>query len=581
MNMIQSAKDQVLALTTAAYQKAAAAGLLPEGVTVTPSVEIPKDTANGDYTTTFCLAAAKAMKMNPRQVAQILTEQMDLTDTYFTSVELAGPGFLNFRLGSRWFGDTVACVEAEGADYGRNDTLTGKKYMVEFVSANPTGPMHMGNARGGVLGDTLANILRRDGCDTWKEFYVNDAGNQIHKFAVSIEARYFQILKGEDAVPFPEDGYHGDDIKELAQAFYAAHGDSYADADEQTRLDALAAFGLRTNIPKMKADLLRYGIEYDEWFFESSLHESGYVAETVGLLTEKGWTYEKDGALWLNTTQLLKNKYLAEGKSQKQVDKLDLKDDVLCRANGFYTYFAADIAYHRNKLEVRGFDKTVDVWGADHHGHVARLQAALDGLGLDGSHRLIVVLMQLVNLLQDGQPVRMSKRSGKAIALHDLLDEVSVDAARYFFNSRSATSPVDFDLDLAVREDSENPVYYVQYAHARICTLIHRLAEEGHAVPKAADTHAELMTTEEETTLIRTLARLPEEIHAAARDYDPSRINRYLTELAGDFHRFYGACRIKGEEPAILAARLKLADSVRSVLANGLGLLGVTAPEKM
>ena len=581
MNMIDSAKAQVRQLTAAAYDKAAAAGLLPAGIAVEPAVEIPKDTANGDYTTTFCLAAAKAMKMNPRQVAQTLIDNMTLEGSYFTSVEIAGPGFMNFRLGEKWFSDTVAVIESEGEKYGENDSLAGKKYMVEFVSANPTGPMHMGNARGGVLGDTLANILRRDGCDTWKEFYVNDAGNQIHKFAVSIEARYFQILKGEDAVPFPEDGYHGDDIKELAQAFYAAHGDSYADADEQTRLDALAAFGLRTNIPKMKADLLRYGIEYDEWFFESSLHESGYVAETVGLLTEKGWTYEKDGALWLNTTQLLKNKYLAEGKSQKQVDKLDLKDDVLCRANGFYTYFAADIAYHRNKLEVRGFDKAVDVWGADHHGHVARLQAALDGLGLDGSHRLIVVLMQLVNLLQDGQPVRMSKRSGKAIALHDLLDEVSVDAARYFFNSRSATSPVDFDLDLAVREDSENPVYYVQYAHARICTLIHRLAEEGHAVPKAADTHAELMTTEEETTLIRTLARLPEEIHAAARDYDPSRINRYLTELAGDFHRFYGACRIKGEEPAILAARLKLADSVRSVLANGLGLLGVTAPEKM
>ena len=581
MNMIQKAKEQVQQLTKQAYAAAVKENLLPEGVTVEPSVEIPKDVSNGDYTTTFCLAAAKAMKMNPRQVATVLTEHMALEDSYFTSVEIAGPGFMNFRLGDKWFGDTVTAIETAGEDYGFSDMLAGRKIMVEFVSANPTGPMHMGNARGGVLGDTLANILRRDGCDTWKEFYVNDAGNQIHKFAVSIEARYFQILKGEDAVPFPEDGYHGDDIKELAQAFYAAHGDSYADADEQTRLDALAAFGLRTNIPKMKADLLRYGIEYDEWFFESSLHESGYVAETVGLLTEKGWTYEKDGALWLNTTQLLKNKYLAEGKSQKQVDKLDLKDDVLCRANGFYTYFAADIAYHRNKLEVRGFDKAVDVWGADHHGHVARLQAALDGLGLDGSHRLIVVLMQLVNLLQDGQPVRMSKRSGKAIALHDLLDEVSVDAARYFFNSRSATSPVDFDLDLAVREDSENPVYYVQYAHARICTLIHRLAEEGHAVPKAADTHAELMTTEEETTLIRTLARLPEEIHAAARDYDPSRINRYLTELAGDFHRFYGACRIKGEEPAILAARLKLADSVRSVLANGLGLLGVTAPEKM
>ena len=331
----------------------------------------------------------------------------------------------------------------------------------------------------------------------------------------------------------------------------------------------------------MKEDLRRYGIEYDEWFFESTLHQSGFVAETVELLTQKGWTYEKDGALWLKTAQLLRQKYLAEGKSEKQVDKLDLKDDVLRRANGFYTYFAADIAYHRNKLEIRGFDLCINVWGADHHGHVARLQAALDGLGLDGSHRLVVVLMQLVNLLQDGQPVRMSKRSGKTIALHDLLDEVSVDAARYFFNSRAATSPVDFDLDLAVREDSENPVYYVQYAHARICTLVARLAQEGYPVPAADQVQGEVLTAEEETALVRTLAKFPEEIHTAARDYDPSRINRYLTDLAGDFHRFYGACRIKGEEPALLAARLKLADSVRSVLANGLNLLGVTAPEKM
>ena len=575
-----AALAQARTLLTDAVKAAVVDGTLPEAALPDFIVEIPADVKNGDIASNVAMAGARAFHKAPRQIAEAITAKLQLDGSLFDRFEVAGPGFINLFLGQDWFTSVVRAAVAN-PEYGRTDAGAGKKYNVEFVSANPTGPMHMGNARGGVLGDTLANILRRDGCDTWKEFYVNDAGNQIHKFAVSIEARYFQILKGEDAVLFPEDGYHGDDIKELAQAFYAAHGDSYADADEQTRLDALAAFGLRTNIPKMKADLLRYGIEYDEWFFESSLHESGYVAETVGLLTEKGWTYEKDGALWLNTTQLLKNKYLAEGKSQKQVDKLDLKDDVLCRANGFYTYFAADIAYHRNKLEVRGFDKTVDVWGADHHGHVARLQAALDGLGLDGSHRLIVVLMQLVNLLQDGQPVRMSKRSGKAIALHDLLDEVSVDAARYFFNSRSATSPVDFDLDLAVREDSENPVYYVQYAHARICTLIHRLAEEGHAVPKAADTHAELMTTEEETTLIRTLARLPEEIHAAARDYDPSRINRYLTELAGDFHRFYGACRIKGEEPAILAARLKLADSVRSVLANGLGLLGVTAPEKM
>ena len=580
-NMIRSAKDQVAGLIQATYEAAAGEGVLPAGVELKGSIEIPKDPQNGDYAASAAMAGAKAMKMKPRDIAQALADHMDLTGTIFSSVENAGPGFLNFRLGPKWYGDVLSEIEKEGLAYGRSDEGKGQKVMVEFVSANPTGPMHMGNARGGVLGDTLANVLARDGYDTWKEFYVNDAGNQINKFALSIQARYLQLIDGEENVPFPEDGYHGDDIKELAKAFYEQHGASYKDKDEQERLDALAAFGLERNIPKMKTDLRQYGIEYDQWFFESSLHESGYVAETVALLTEKGWTYEKDGALWLNTTELLKKKYLAEGKSQKQVDKLDLKDDVLRRANGFYTYFAADIAYHRNKLDVRGFDKAINIWGADHHGHVARLQAALDGLGLDGSHRLVIVLMQLVNLLQDGQPVRMSKRSGKAIALHDLLDEVSVDAARYFFNARSASTPVDFDLGLAVREDSENPVYYVQYAHARICSLIARLAEEGCPVPAAKDIHAEVLSTEEEKNVIRALARLPDEIHTAARDYDPSRINRYLVDLAGEFHRFYGACRIKGETPELLNARLKLADAVRSVLANCLGLLGVTAPEKM
>ena len=575
-----AALAQARTLLTDAVKTAVADGTLPEAALPDFIVEIPADVKNGDIASNVAMAGARAFHKAPRQIAEAITAKLQLDGSLFDRFEVAGPGFINLFLGQDWFTSVVRAAVAN-PEYGRTDAGAGKKYNVEFVSANPTGPMHMGNARGGVLGDTLANILRRDGCDTWKEFYVNDAGNQIHKFAVSIQARYLQLLLGEEKVPFPEDGYHGDDIRELAQAFYDLHGDQYRDVEEAQRLEALAAFGLERNIPKMQADLRRYGIEYDQWFFESSLHTSGYVAETVGLLTEKGWTYEKDGALWLNTTQLLKNKYLAEGKSQKQVDKLDLKDDVLRRANGFYTYFAADIAYHRNKLEVRGFDKSIDVWGADHHGHVARLQAALDGLGLDGSHRLVVVLMQLVNLLQDGQPVRMSKRSGKAIALHDLLDEVSVDAARYFFNSRSATSPVDFDLDLAVREDSENPVYYVQYAHARICTLIARLAGEGYAVPKAAEVQSELLSSQEETSLIRALARLPEEIHAAARDYDPSRINRYLVELAGEFHRFYSACRIKGETPALLAARLKLADSVRSVLANCLGLLGVTAPEKM
>ena len=451
MNMIQKAKEQVQQLTKQAYAAAVKENLLPEGVTVEPSVEIPKDVSNGDYTTTFCLAAAKAMKMNPRQVATVLTEHMALEGSYFTSVEIAGPGFMNFRLGDKWFGDTVTAIETAGEDYGCSDMLKGRKIMVEFVSANPTGPMHMGNARGGVLGDTLASVLQKSGADVWREFYVNDAGNQIEKFAKSLEARYFQIIKGEDAVEFPEDGYHGDDIRELAQLFYNKEGDKYLDCDEKTRHDALAQFGLSHNIPKMKADLERYGIHYDEWFFESSLHESGYVADTVAALTAQGYTYEKDGALWLKTAEILAKNLRAAGKSDADIEKLALKDDVLRRANGFYTYFAADIAYHRNKFAVRGFDKVINIWGADHHGHVARLKGAMDALGLDGEHRLDIVLMQLVKLVRDGEVVRMSKRTGKAISLTDLLDEIPVDACRYFFNAKPETQ-MEFDLGLAVRE---------------------------------------------------------------------------------------------------------------------------------
>ena len=580
-NMIQNAKDQAAALAMAAYKAAAADGTLPEAEVKTAPVEIPKDTANGDYTTTFALAAAKALGKPPRVIAQALLDHMNLAGTYFTSAEIAGPGFLNFRLGDQWYAGVMNAVETEKDVYGTNDSLKGQKIMVEFVSANPTGPMHMGNARGGVLGDTLASVLTACGADVSREFYVNDAGHQIDKFARSIEVRYLQLINGEDSIAFPEDGYQGEDIKELAEAYYDEHGDSLLNVSEQERQDALAQFGLSVNLPRMKTDLERYKIHYDTWFYESTLHESGYVAETVGLLTEKGWTYEKDGALWLNTTQLLKEKFMREGKTQEQVDKLDLKDDVLRRANGFYTYFAADIAYHRNKLAIRGFDKAINIWGADHHGHVARLQAALDGLGLDGSHRLVIVLMQLVNLMQDGKPVRMSKRSGKAIALHDLLDEISVDAARYFFNSRASTSPLDFDLDLAVREDSENPVYYVQYAHARICTLLKALEAEGYTVPAAGEVDFSLLSGEAEQALIKKIAAYSQVVRLAARDYDPSHINRYLTELAGDFHRFYTACRIKGEEPAVRDARLKLADDTRIVLRNGLKLIGVDAPEKM
>ena len=580
MNMIQKAKEQVAGLTLRAYQAAAAEGLLPEGVEAVPAVEIPRDAANGDYTTTFCLTASKALRRNPREVAKILTERMALDGTYFSSVEIAGPGFLNFRLGGRWYADVLAAVESENKDYGRCDGLKGQKIMVEFVSANPTGPMHMGNARGGVLGDTLAEVLDWSGADVWREFYVNDAGNQIEKFAKSIEARYFQLIRGEDAVEFPEDGYHGDDIRELARLFYDQHGESFLDRDERERRDAMAKFGLSRNIPKMKADLERYGIRFDEWFFESSLHESGFVADTVQLLADRGWTYEKDGALWLKTAEILAENLRKAGKSEEEIAKLDLKDDVLRRANGFYTYFAADIAYHRNKFGVRGFDKVINIWGADHHGHVARLKGAVDALGLNGTDRLDIVLMQLVKLVRDGEVVRMSKRTGKTISLSDLLDEIPVDACRYFFNAKPETQ-MEFDLGLAVREDAENPVYYVQYAHARVCSLLRTLAEEGHTVPHAADVDIGLLNSEPERALMKELASFCEEVRMAARDYDPSHINRYLMSLAAAFHRFYNACRIKGENDGVIAARLKLAEATRQVLANGLGILGCTAPEKM
>lgn len=577
---VSIAKEQVSAVIEAAMKKAMAAGMLPESELPAFTVERPADRSHGDFATNAAMASARAFRMAPPKIAAAIMENLDLNGTYFVKAETAGPGFMNFFLGSAFYSDVLTEVLTKDSAYGRSDYGNHRKVMVEFVSANPTGPMHMGNARGGVLGDTLASVLQKSGANVWREFYVNDAGNQIEKFAKSLEARYLQIIKGEDAVEFPEDGYHGDDIRELARAFYEKEGDKYLDCDEKTRHDALARFGLDNNIPKMQRDLARYGIQYDQWFFESSLHESGYVADSVRVLTDLGFTYEKDGALWLHTSRILAENLKKAGKSDADIEKLGLKDDVLRRANGFYTYFAADIAYHRNKFAVRGFDKVINVWGADHHGHVARLKGAMDALGLDGEHRLDIVLMQLVKLVQDGQVVRMSKRTGKAVSLTDLLDMVPVDACRYFFNAKPETQ-MEFDLGLAVREDSENPVYYVQYAYARICTLLKALAAEGYTVPDAADVDFTLLSGETEQALIKKIASYSQVVRLAARDYDPSHINRYLTELAGDFHRFYTACRIKGEERPVLLARLKLADTARSVLKNAMTLIGCTAPEKM
>ena len=580
MNLIENAKNQIDALLHAAYEAAAAKGELPAGAELKGNVEIPKDTANGDYAANHAMAAAKALHNAPRKIAETLAANMNLADSWFDSVEIAGPGFMNFRLGGKWYADVLANICAEAAAYGRTDALKGKKYMVEFVSANPTGPMHMGNARGGVLGDALAEVLSCAGADVWREFYVNDAGNQIEKFATSIDARYQQLILGEDAVEFPEDGYHGDDIRELAEGFRAKEGDGWLNQPVEERHAAMAEYGLSVNLPKMKSDLERYHISYDQWFYESSLHNSNFVAESVAKLTEMGHTYEKDGAVWLNTSKILGDKLLAAGKKPEDIEKLGLKDDVLRRANGFYTYFAADIAYHRNKFEVRGFDKVINIWGADHHGHVARLKGAMDALGLDGEHRLDIVLMQLVKLLRDGEVVRMSKRTGKAISLSDLLDEIPVDAARWFFNSK-AESQMDFDLGLAVRQDSENPVYYVQYAHARICTMLNNLAAEGLTVPAPEAADVSLLSTDCERDLIKQLSLLPEEIRIAARDYNPSRIGSYVTELAARFHRFYSACRIKGEAEDVAKARLLLAACTRQVIENSLTIIGVSAPEKM
>jgi arginyl-tRNA synthetase len=579
-NLIQEAKQQIQSILEKACEACVENGELPGGTMLNGTVEIPRDISNGDFAANHAMTGAKALHMAPRQIAEKLIARMDLDGTWYSSAESAGPGFLNFRLNGSWYSDVLKAVAACGREYGKIEEGHGQKWMVEFVSANPTGPMHMGNARGGVLGDALASVLDMAGYEVTREFYVNDTGNQIEKFASSIDARYRQLILGEDAVSFPDDGYHGEDIRTLAADFYAQEGDVWLNREESERHAAMAEFGLKRNIPKMKADLERYGIVYDSWFLESSLHESGFVRDTMLKLTELGYTYEKDGALWLKTAEILAEKLRKAGKSAAEIAKLELKDDVLRRANGFYTYFAADIAYHRNKFEVRGYDKVINIWGADHHGHVARLKGAMDALGLDGEHRLEIVLMQLVKLLENGEEVRMSKRTGKMISLSNLLEEIPVDAARYFFNSKPE-STVEFDLELAKRQDSENPVYYVQYAHARICTMLANLAEEGYPVPPVEDADLSLLTAPEERELIRQLAGLPEEIRLSARDLDPSRINKYVTELAARFHKFYTVCRIKGAEQKLLNARLVLADSVRTVIENSLTVIGVSAPEKM
>ena len=580
-NKIQEARAQVAELTQAAYLRAVEAGKLPASAEVKATIEIPKDTSHGDYASSYAMAGARALHQAPRAIAQTIVDHLDLEGSYFQKVEIAGPGFLNFTLGPKWYQAVLADVEQEGTGYGSNSEGGGEKVMVEFVSANPTGPMHMGNARGGALGDCLAACLDWAGYDVTREFYINDAGNQIEKFGKSLAIRYLQLYKGEDACPLPAECYQGADIIQRAKEFAAAHGDAYVNADFEELKKAIIADALPKNIAGLQNDLGKYRIQYDVWFHESDLHASGAVQAVVDKLLESGACYKaEDGAIMYRSAQYAAKYGVANKRKTEDGGEEEAKDEVLVRANGIPTYFAADIAYHYNKLAVRGFDKAIDVWGADHHGHVARMKGAMDAIGLNGE-QLDVVLMQLVNLMRDGKPVRMSKRTGKAITLTDLLEEVPIDSARFFFNQRESSSALDFDLDLAVRNDSENPVYYVQYAHARICSLLKKLESQGVAFAGGEQVSADVLTDASEQALLRLLAAFPAEIVAAADKYDPARITRYCIDVATAFHRFYNACRILDAEGPVQQSRIALCLGVRGVIHNILTMFKINAPESM
>lgn len=560
-NLIKQASDQLREILLGSMGRLVASGSVPPEPVSDFKIEIPADKSHGDFATNAAMVCAKPFRMAPRAIAEKILGELVLEGTYFDRAEIAGPGFINFFLSPRWFAQVVNTVLEETGTYGRTDTGEGKRVLVEFVSANPTGPMHVGNARGGAIGDCLASLLDWAGYQVEREFYINDAGNQIERFATSLEVRYLQLYR--DGVELPEDAYQGMDIVEHAKAFAAENGDRYVDADAKTRRDALVAYALPKNIEGLKRDLGKYRIQYDTWFRESTLHADGSVMEIVRKLRDSGYTYEQDGATWFKATEFGAD-----------------KDFVLVRSNGIPTYVVPDIAYHYNKLVTRGFDKAIDVLGADHHGYVPRLKAALTALGVDAS-KLDVVLMQMVFVMRNGQVAKLSKRSGKAITLVTLLEEIPIDAARFFFNLREANSHFEFDLDLAVEKSSQNPVYYVQYAHARICSLLRNLAEEGIRPAELTGERMQQFTQPQEIELIRYIAMLPQEIDTAAKHYDPSRITKYTVELATLFHKFYDACTVKNAEPQLREARLALCAATRQALANALTMLKITCPEKM
>ncbi len=562
-NITEEIRQQIKGAVLGSVNKAIEAGELPQLEITDIAIEIPREKGHGDFSTNIAMQITKVAKKAPRQIAETIIKNIDLSNTYIVEVTCAGPGFINFTLDTKYLYDAVRIIKEEKEQYGRINIGNGKKVMVEFVSANPTGPLHMGNARGGALGDCIASVLDAAGYDVTREFYVNDAGNQIEKFGVSLEARYIQLIKGEDAIEFPEDGYHGEDIIEHMKDFIAANGDKYIDVPSEERKKVFVDFALPRNIQRIREGLESYGIHFDVWFLESTLHNSGEVMETIELLKKNDCTVEKEGALWLKGSVIGSD-----------------KDEVLIRNNGIPTYFAADIAYHRNKFETRGFEWVINLWGADHHGHVARMKAAMAAIGIN-SDKLDVVLFQLVRLYRNGEIARMSKRTGKSISLMDLVEEVGRDGVRFFFNTKASGSHLDFDLDLAVKQSNENPVFYVQYAHARICSMLKLLESEGTIIPEVNTAKLELLDKQEELELIKKLSEYPDEVRISAETLEPSRLTRYVQEVAASFHSFYNACRVRGEEEELMKARLILVDCTRIVIRNVLDLLSISAPERM
>ncbi len=559
--LVSKAKEQIRNSVIISVEKAIRNGLLEEAELTDFTVEVPANRSHGDYAVNAAMVWARLFHKAPRQIAEIIVDNFDFGGTYIKSAEIAGPGFINFFLNDNYYTDIVLDVMEKGEDYGKSNYGENKRVLVEFVSANPTGPMHIGNARGGALGDCLAAVLESAGYYTEREFYINDAGNQINKFGLSLDLRYLQLYK--DGIEMPEDSYHGEDIIAHARAFAEINGDSFVERSETERRKALVEFALPKNIDGLEQDLGKYRIKYDTWFKESTLHNNGETARIIELLKQSGYTYTNEDALWFKATEFGCD-----------------KDFVLVRANGVPTYVVPDIAYHYNKLVTRKFDKAIDILGADHHGYVPRLKAALTALGVDAD-RLDVVLMQMVRLVRDGEVIKASKRSGKAITLVTLLDEVPIDAARFFFNLREPNSHFDFDLDLAVNESNSNPVYYVQYAYARICSIIRNLEAEGISLKECGENELSKLVAPEERELILHISALTDEIIASAKAYDPAKITHYVEELATKFHKFYSACRVKGEDIELMQARLTLCKACAITIKNVLTLMKIDAPEKM